>query len=63
MFKIVFLTNIIRKMGIMQQTLTALQNENKISEKSACLWITGNTEWEFRFCRHSFNKVDGHRHG
>lgn len=46
MFKIVFLTNIIRKMGIMQQTLTALQNENKISEKSACLWITENTEWD-----------------
>ena len=46
MKKILFLTNVIRRMGMMQQTLEKLQQENVIAQDSACIWITENTTWD-----------------
>lgn len=45
MHKILFMTNIIRRMGVMQQTLEQLQSEGKAAKDSACCWITDATEW------------------
>ncbi len=45
MSKILFFTNAIRRMGIMQKTLEHAQRENLIGPKSACKWITSSTEW------------------
>ena len=45
MSKILFLTNVIRRMGMMQQTVERLQREEKISNACACHWITEKTAW------------------
>lgn len=47
--KIIFLTNVIRRMGMMQQTLNKLQQENKISQECACHWITDATVWDSKW--------------
>ena len=46
MCKILFITNVIRRMGMMQQTLDRLQHEGKLNTASACRWITDNTQWD-----------------
>lgn len=46
MAKVLFLTNVIRRMGMMKQTLDKLQSENKIGCDSACCWITESTQWD-----------------
>ncbi len=46
MSKILFLTNVIRRMGMMQQTVERLQREEKISNVCACHWITEKTVWD-----------------
>ena len=46
MSKILFLTNVIRRMGMMQQTVERLQREEKISNACACHWITEKTAWD-----------------
>lgn len=45
MNKILFLTNVIRRMGIMEKTLKVLLEKNKNFAKNKCIWITDNTEW------------------
>ncbi|MDY4921179.1 MAG: cobaltochelatase subunit CobN [Phascolarctobacterium sp.] len=46
MKKVIFLTNVIRRMGMMQQTLERLQREEKLSPACACHWITEKTQWD-----------------
>lgn len=46
MSKLLFLTNVIRRMGVMQQTVTRLQNENSLFSESSCHWITESTTWD-----------------
>ena len=46
MSKLLFLTNVIRRMGVMQQTVTRLQNENSLFAESSCHWITESTTWD-----------------
>ena len=45
MNKILFLTNVIRRMSIMEKTLAALQRKNDCCSNNKCIWITDNTEW------------------
>lgn len=45
MNKILFLTNVIRRMSIMEKTLAALQRKNDYYSNNKCIWITDNTEW------------------
>ncbi|WP_293729212.1 cobaltochelatase subunit CobN [uncultured Phascolarctobacterium sp.] len=45
MSKILFVTNVIRRMGMMQQTLDRLQQERRLSGECACRWITEATAW------------------
>ncbi|MCQ2373024.1 MAG: cobaltochelatase subunit CobN [Phascolarctobacterium sp.] len=51
--KILYLTNIARRLGMMQQGLEKLQQEGKLDNGSHCYWIDSNTvwdnEWEQRF--------------
>ena len=49
MSKIIFLTNVIRRMGMMQQTLEKLQQDTKVSAECACHWITDKTVWEAKW--------------
>ncbi len=44
MGKILFLTNVIRRMGMMQQTLEQVQKE--MTAEGSCIWITDKTEWD-----------------
>ena len=46
MCKILFLTNVIRRMGMMQQTLDRLQQEGKLDGSCACRWLTDSTQWD-----------------
>lgn len=46
MSKILFVTNVIRRMGMMQQTLDKLQQERRISGECACRWITEAMAWD-----------------
>ena len=46
MSKVLFVTNVIRRLGMMQQTLDKLQQEKKLSGDCACRWITEATVWE-----------------
>ena len=46
MKKVLFLTNVIRRMGMMQQMLQKLQKENKLNSNCACHWITEQTVWD-----------------
>lgn len=46
MSKILFVTNVIRRMGMMQQTLDRLQQERRLSGECACRWITETTAWD-----------------
>lgn len=46
MSKIIFLTNVIRRMGMMQQMLDKLQKETKIDAGCSCQWITETTTWD-----------------
>lgn len=46
MAKVLFLTNVIRRIGMMQQTLERLQQENKLDSSCECCWITENTAWD-----------------
>ena len=39
--KVIFLTNVIRRMGMMQQTMEKLQQEGKLDNACACRWING----------------------
>ena len=43
--KVIFLTNVIRRMGMMQQTMEKLQQEGKLDNACACRWITDATAW------------------
>ena len=45
MSKILFLTNVIRRMGMMQQALEKVQNAGRLPGDSACWWVTDTTEW------------------
>ncbi len=47
--KIIFLTNVIRRMGMMQQTMEKLQNEQKLDASCSCRWITEATVWEAKW--------------
>ena len=49
MSKIIFLTNVIRRMGMMQQTLEKLQQAEKVDNSCACHWITDKTNWEAKW--------------
>lgn len=49
MSKIIFLTNVIRRMGMMQQTMEKLQKAGKIDQSCACHWITDKTNWEAKW--------------
>ena len=44
--KVIFLTNVIRRMGMMQQTMEKLQQESKLDNACACRWITDATAWD-----------------
>ena len=44
--KVIFLTNVIRRMGMMQQTMEKLQQEGKLDNACACRWITDATVWD-----------------
>lgn len=44
--RIIFLTNVIRRLGMMQQTLEKLQGKGKLSPECSCLWIDTNTAWD-----------------
>ena len=46
MCKVLFLTNVIRRMGMMQQTLEKLQQEGKLDASCACRWLKDNTQWD-----------------
>lgn len=37
--KVIFLTNVIRRMGMMQQTMEKLQQEGKLDNACACRWL------------------------
>ena len=45
MSKIIFMTNVIRRFGIMQQMLDKLQNNGEMQGDFSCWWVTDNTEW------------------
>ena len=45
MSKIIFMTNVIRRFGIMQQMLDKLQNDGRIRGDCSCWWVTEDTEW------------------
>lgn len=47
--KIIFLTNVIRRMGMMQQTMEKLQNEQKLDASCSCRWITEATVWDAKW--------------
>lgn len=47
--KIIFLTNVIRRMGMMQQTMERLQSEQKLDACCACHWITEATAWDAKW--------------
>ena len=51
MSKVIFLTNVIRRFGVMQQTLEKLQQSGAMSSESACYWITEATQWESKWER------------
>ncbi len=51
MGKILFMTNIIRQMGMMQRTLENLQREGKMSAASSCRWISDSTCWDEKWQR------------
>lgn len=51
MSKVIFLTNVIRRFGVMQQTLEKLQQSGAMSRESACHWITEATQWESKWER------------
>lgn len=51
MSKILFATNVIRRMGMMQQTLDKLQQERRLSGECACRWITEATAWDKKWER------------
>ena len=44
--KIIFLTNVIRRFGMMQQTMERLQQEGRLSGACACRWLTEKTAWD-----------------
>lgn len=46
MKKILFLTNVVRRLGVMQQTLTILQKQEQLDGVSNCLWISEDTKWD-----------------
>lgn len=46
MCKIIFMTNVIRRMGMMQQTMEKLQQEQKLNNSCSCQWITEQTQWD-----------------
>ena len=49
MSKVIFLTNVIRRFGMMQQTLEKLQQQEAVSADCACHWITEKTQWESKW--------------
>ena len=46
MGKVIFMTNVIRRLGIMQQMLEKLQNRGELAGDYSCWWVTENTEWD-----------------
>ena len=47
MSKILFMTNVVRRMAMMQDTLAALQSEpGNMHSPAVCRWITDNTAWD-----------------
>ena len=46
MKKIIYLTNVIRRLGMMQQTLARLQQEHRLDTGSWVRWIDNMTEWK-----------------
>ena len=49
MSKVIFLTNVIRRFGMMQQTLERLKQQSSVSADCACHWITDKTQWEAKW--------------
>lgn len=45
MKRIIYLTNVIRRLGMMQQTLTRLQQEHTLDTSSWVRWIDNMTQW------------------
>ena len=45
MGKAIFMTNVIRRYGIMQQMLDKLHGQGKLQGDYSCWWVTENTEW------------------
>ena len=45
MSKIIFMTNVIRRFGIMQQMLDRLQRDGEVQEDYSNWWVTEDTEW------------------
>ena len=46
MSKILYMTNVIRQLGMMQQTRDRLLQEGKLSPASECQWLTETTAWD-----------------
>ncbi|MBO6265770.1 MAG: cobaltochelatase subunit CobN, partial [Acidaminococcaceae bacterium] len=46
MGKVIFMTNVIRRLGIMQQMLEKLQSKGELAGDYSCWWVTENTEWD-----------------
>lgn len=55
MSKLLFLTNVIRRMGVMQQTITRLRNENSLFAESSCHWITEATTWDDKWTKELYS--------
>lgn len=55
MSKLLFLTNVIRRMGVMQQTITRLRNENSLFAESSCHWITEATTWDEKWAKELYS--------
>lgn len=47
--KILYITNVIRRLGMMQQSLEKLQNEQKLASSCACHWIDNDTIWDAKW--------------
>ena len=45
MSKVIFMTNVIRRFGIMQQMLDKLQSRGELQGAYSCWWVTEATEW------------------
>ena len=52
MSKVIFMTNVIRRFGIMQQMLDKLQARGELQGDYSCWWITEDTVWNAEAEKH-----------